>query len=64
MTQQEFDKTFFAAGMQFKYLGFVYCLVSVNFQEKLIGLYDGLNAKDCEDGDVMWVRCENAELVK
>ena len=63
MTKQEFDQTAFSAGVQFKYRGFVYGLVSVNFQEKLIGLYDGLDAKDCEEQDVMWVRCENAELL-
>lgn len=64
MTQQDFDKTYFGCGMQATYLGSVYAIVTINVQERLFGLYDGLNAQDCEDGDVIWVRCESMELVK
>lgn len=64
MTQQEFDKTYFGCGMQAAYLGSVYAIVTINVQERLFGLYDGLNAQDCEDSDVIWVRCESMELVK
>lgn len=64
MTQQEFDSFCFGCGMQAIYCGHAYAVVTVNFKERLLGLYDGLNAQDCEDGDVMYVRCENVELVK
>ncbi len=63
MTQQEFDNIAFGAGMQVVYRGHVYAVVTVNFKERLLGLYDGLNAKDYEDSDVDWVRCESVELV-
>lgn len=64
MTQEEFATTYFGCGMQAIYLGSVYAIVTINVQEKLFGLYDGLNANDCEDQDVIWVRCESVELVK
>lgn len=64
MTQQEFDSFCFGCGMQAIYCDHTYAVVTVNFKERLLGLYDGLNAQDCDDGDVMWVRCENVELVK
>lgn len=64
MTIEEFDSYYFGCGMQVTYRGSLYAIVTINFQEKLFGLYDGLNAHDCEDGDVVWVRCESAEIVK
>lgn len=64
MTQDEFDFAGWGCGMHAEYMGSVYAVVSVNFQEKLVGLYDALSAKDCDDADVIWVRCENMELVK
>ena len=64
MTQQEFATTYFGCGMQVIYLGSVYAIVTINVQEKLFGLYDGLDANDCEDQDVIWVRCESVELVQ
>lgn len=62
MTQEEFDSKAWGCGINAVYMGALYAVVSVNFQEKLVGLYDALSAKDCEDGDVIWVRCENVEV--
>lgn len=64
MTQEEFATTYFGCGMQATYRGSVYAIVTINIQEKLFGLYDGLNANDCEEQDVIWVRCESVELVQ
>ena len=64
MTQEEFATTYFGCGMQAIYRDSVYAIVTINVQEKLFGLYDGLNAQDCEEQDVVWVRCESVELVQ
>lgn len=54
MTIPEFRAFKFKAGDQFLYQGKVYDLITVDFQEDLIGL-------DI-DGTVQWVRCENVKL--
>jgi len=61
MTIEEFNNTRFTANMQFTYKDRARDLSSVNFQEALIGLVE-----DCHgscDGDIEWVRCDNAELI-
>lgn len=55
MKIEEFDSYYFGCEIQVTYRGSLYAIVTINFQEKLFGLYDGLNTQDCEDGDVVWV---------
>lgn len=62
MTVDEFDKAYFSCGMTAKYNGAVYAIATINVEERLLGLIDALSAKDCEDSDIVWVRCENAEV--
>lgn len=57
MTLDEFDKTSWSAGMKAKYRGVVYDISSCNYVERLISLYID------DDGDDIWVRCENVEIV-
>ena len=63
MTQVQFDKTYFSCGMTVEYKGAIYAIATINFEEKLFGLIDALSVKDCEDSDVIWVRCESVEFV-
>lgn len=58
----DFDKAYFSCGMTAKYKGAIYAIATINVEERLLGLIDALSAKDCEDGDIIWVRCENAEV--
>ena len=62
MTVDEFDKAYFSCGMTAKYKGAVYAIATINVEEKLFGLIDVLSVKHCEDSDVIWVRCESAEV--
>lgn len=55
MTKEQFEKYRFGAKDRFMYKGIIYSLVSVDFDEYLIGLDDS-----CE---LRWVRCENVELL-
>lgn len=59
MEIEEFNKTSFGAGMIAKYKGCEYPVVSVNFEESLFGLGD-INV---DDDDLIWVRCENVDLI-
>ena len=61
MTIEEFNKIKFGAGMKAKYKDYIYGIVSVNFEESLLGLADD-DVHD-DDDDLIWVRCENAEIV-
>lgn len=65
MTVEEFNNTKFGARMQVIYRGEAREIVSVDFEEKLIGLNDKFY--DPEDPDdiaqINWVRCENCKLV-
>jgi hypothetical protein len=59
MTFDEFDSATFGPKMMFTYMGEVYHLFSVNFNERLLGL------SSFDEPDVLlWVRCENAELIE
>ena len=62
MTINEFNKTTFRAGDQFKYHGEWHYLAGVNFEEALIA-YD-IADDDDEDIDLSWLRCENIEEFK
>jgi len=61
MTIEEFNNTGFSGKMQFTYKGRARDLASVNFEEALIGLVEDCLGSD--EGDIEWVRCDNAELV-
>jgi hypothetical protein len=58
MTIEEMNKTEFTAGMKVNYKGETQDLISVNFEEHLIGIG---NAEDV-DSEIDWVRCENVSL--
>lgn len=67
MTIQEFSNTRFCAGMKVEYQGEIRNLVSVDFEESLIGIEFG--ERECEEcghisSDIYWVRCENCNIIK
>ena len=57
MTIEEFDKTGFAAGDFAKHKHGIFPIVTVDFEEKLIGLQMKIEGGDPEE--ISWVRCEN-----
>jgi len=59
MTQDEFDNTIFNAGMTCIYKSKTRDIVSVEFDEQLIGL-----RIDHDDEEQQWVRCENIKLIE
>ena len=59
MTQAEFDSAKFRSSSRVIYRGAEYRVVSVNFHERLLGLPCG-----DDDEDLIWVRCENVEVVE
>lgn len=58
MTLEEFRAIDFRKGITVKYLGELFSVVAVNFEEMLFALDTG------DSVDPIWVRYENAELVK
>jgi hypothetical protein len=58
MTKEEFDNTKFHADMQCIYKGKTRELISVDFEERLIGLVSESDPDMCD-----WVRCENINLI-
>lgn len=62
MTIEEFNKTSFCAGDEFKYHGEWYNVASVNFDEALLA-YD-MAEDDDEYMQLSWLRCENIEEFK
>lgn len=66
MTIEEFNNTRFKFGMKAEYKNNVYDIISVDFEENLIGLDNGIiecNGCGTERTDVMWVRCENCKII-
>lgn len=56
MTIDQFDKTLFSKGMKAKTKdGYIYYIVSVDLEERLIGVKTV--------ADISWLRCENVEVV-
>ena len=55
MTIDEFNKQEWYGNMRAEYSNKIYDIGSVNFNEALVGLYDGSD-------DYVWVRCENVDL--
>lgn len=66
MTKEEFLRTRFAKGMRVKYRESIYDVVSVDFEECLIGMDAGTQECGCcgeETVAVSWARCENCDLI-
>jgi hypothetical protein len=59
MTREEFNNTHFGANMKAVFGGVTHDVISVDFTEGLLGLFD-TNYLD----DIFWVYCEYVELVK
>lgn len=57
MSIEEFNNARFGSGMHAEYKGDIYPIISVDFEEKLIGI-DTQN-----DGESYWVRCENVKRI-
>lgn len=61
MTREEFNKGF-RTGSCIKRKGSIYKVVTVDFEEDLIGFF--LDETDEKNGIVTWVRFENCDIVK
>ena len=62
MQQHEFDNTHWGAKMTCSHRGIKRDIVSISFEEKLVGLSE--IAQGADENDVEWVRCENIVLLK
>lgn len=59
MTQEEFEKRKWKAGMKAIINGKEKNIISVDFEQNLIGL-----EIEGDDEEIDWVRCENCEIVE
>ena len=59
MTREEFNNYAFGANMEISYKGRIYELVSIDFEEGLIGYDMG----EASDNDVSWARCESITII-
>jgi len=62
MTQLEFDKTGFTGNMKCVFQGEEYGIATVDFEERLIGIYEMISGAESEE-DISWKRCENITLI-
>jgi len=62
MTQLEFDKTGFTGNMKCVFQGGEYGIATVDFEERLIGIYEMISGAESEE-DISWKRCENITLI-
>ena len=62
MTKEEFTNQKWGAKMQCGYRGEVYRIISVNFEEMLVGLIPHDEFQD-KDSEITWARCENIQLL-
>jgi len=62
MTQLEFDKTGFTVNMKCFFQGKEYEIATVDFEERLIGIYEMISGAESEE-DISWKRCENITLI-
>ena len=63
MTIEEFDQTGFTGGMKCIFQDKEYGIATVDFEERLIGIYEMIPGSESED-DISWKRCENVEILK
>lgn len=61
MTREEFNKGW-KKGMRVQRNGLIHEVVTVDFEEDLIGFF--FDEEDKESGTVTWARFENCEIVK
>jgi hypothetical protein len=59
MTKEQFDSTKFKANMRAQYKHEYYMILSVDFEERILGIYSPDNKED-----IKYVRCENMTLVE
>lgn len=64
MTTEEFDKTEFTEQMVCVYKEKEYPIVSVDFEERLIAIYEAPICEHEENSHPDWKRCENITLIK
>lgn len=64
MTAEEFDKTGFTGQMKCRYKLQKYDIVSVDFEERLIAIYETDTWEHDEYISPDWKRCENITLIK
>jgi len=62
MTIDQFNNSRFGANDKVIYNGQKYDIISVDFEEALIGIDEKIPGSD--EDDISWKRCENCELVK
>ena len=62
MTIEEFDKTGFTWRMKCEYKGKEYEIISVDFEERIIGIFEIDDPRDPE-ANIDWKRCENVKLL-
>jgi major membrane immunogen (membrane-anchored lipoprotein) len=61
MTIEQFDTTGWTGNMKCTFQDKEYYIATVDFEEKLVGIYEKIQGGD--EDDVSWKRCENIELV-
>lgn len=59
MTINQFENTQFTSGLNVEYAGKIYPIISVCFEEYLIGINKNI---DSDESDISWVRCENCNI--
>ena len=64
MTAAEFDKAKFTGQMKCEYKGKIYFIISVDFEERLIAIYENPAMEYEENAFPDWKRCENVTLIK
>jgi len=63
MKFEQFDKTGFTGNMKCIFQGKEYGIATVDFEERLIGIYEMISGAESEE-DISWKRCENITLIK
>jgi len=63
MTFEEFDKTGFTGRMKCEYKGKEYDIISVDFEERIIGINEFDSFDDNGSDDLDWKRCENITIL-
>ena len=61
MSIEDFKKYKFSASTRISHKGIERDLMSINFEEALIGMIEICSG--CDDGNLEWVRCENVVII-
>jgi hypothetical protein len=62
MTLDQFDKTGFTGQMKCLYDDKEYGIATVDFEERLIGIYEMIEGAESEE-EISWKRCENITII-